>query len=239
MIRKRRLDQNRITTDRLDRPLRGVDLRAEAKLVVRIAALPGEECPAGLEERQRELDEIGEAGHGPGGGDRPLPAMARVAGNGFRSLGNHPPRFSLGDGPADDAPCRLEEPRLLPDRFHENEVLERQCEPERDRRIAAATAKVDEAFDLERVQPAESGQAVRNVADRDGGRVADRRQVDRGVPGEQEPDVVVDRAADVVRQPQPERRQGGIEGVVVRGGKLRKGVDARRERVQRTVQAPS
>jgi hypothetical protein len=77
------------------------------------------------------------------------------------------------------------------------------------------------------------------VPDRDLRGVADRRQVDRDVPGEEEPDVVVDRGADVVREPDPERRQGGIERAVVLGGELRKGVDARRERVQRTVQAPS
>jgi hypothetical protein len=77
------------------------------------------------------------------------------------------------------------------------------------------------------------------VPDRDLRRVADRRQVDRGVPGEEEPDVVVDRSADLPREPDPERRQGGIERALVLGWELRKGVDARRERVQRTVQAPS
>jgi hypothetical protein len=77
------------------------------------------------------------------------------------------------------------------------------------------------------------------VPDRDLRRIADSRQVDRGIPREQEADVVVDRRTDGLRQRQPECGQGGIEGAVILGGELGKGVDARRERVQRTVQAPS
>jgi hypothetical protein len=77
------------------------------------------------------------------------------------------------------------------------------------------------------------------VADRDVGRIADRGEVDRLVPGQQEPDVIVDPAADLVREPQPERVQRAIERVAIRGGQRWKEVDARRERVRRTVQAPS
>jgi hypothetical protein len=88
------------------------------------------------------------------------------------------------------------------------------------------------------VQHAQARQAVDDVADRDAGRVADRGQVDRGVPGDQEPDVAVDRPPRVLGQGQADRREAGIQGTLVLGREGRKAVDARRERVRRAVQAP-
>jgi hypothetical protein len=76
------------------------------------------------------------------------------------------------------------------------------------------------------------------VADRDGGRIADRGQVDRGVPGEQQSDVPVDRPPGVAGDRQADRLEPGVEGVMESRRKIGKGVDARRERVRRTVQAP-
>ena len=83
-------------------------------------------------------------------------------------------------------------------------------------------------------------EAVDDVADRRcSSRVADRGQVDRRVPGEQEPDVAVDRPpARPCGQREPDRREAVVEGAVVLRREGGKAVDARRERVRRTVQAP-
>jgi hypothetical protein len=77
------------------------------------------------------------------------------------------------------------------------------------------------------------------VAKRDLGGLADRREVDRRIPGEQQPDVIVDRQAGRGWQGQVELGQTGLEGndIVRRQG--RKALNARRERLTRTVQALS
>jgi hypothetical protein len=84
----------------------------------------------------------------------------------------------------------------------------------------------------------DGGQAVHDVADRDAGRVADRGEVDRTVPGQQQPDMAVDRPPGVTGDRQADGLEPGVEGVAEGGRKVGKGLDARRERVRQTVQAP-
>jgi DNA-binding LacI/PurR family transcriptional regulator len=75
------------------------------------------------------------------------------------------------------------------------------------------------------------------MADRDLRRVANRGQVDRRVPGEQEPDVVVDDAAGGGRNCNAQLVETGRERGVVLVGERWKVRNARRERITRTVQA--
>src|SRR6188472_2432842 len=67
-------DVQRPAAERIDRPFRydqfGVD----------VAALPGDQGAARFEQRECELDELGEAGHGPDGHPGPATAMATVSG---------------------------------------------------------------------------------------------------------------------------------------------------------------
>jgi hypothetical protein len=55
------------------------------------------------------------------------------------------------------------------------------------------------------------------VTDRHLGGIADRGEVDRGVPRDEEPDVAVDRAAALRVEGQVERAKAGVETLVVRG----------------------
>ena len=64
---------------------------AGRQLGVEVAALPGDEDAARREERERELDEVGEAGHGARGHARPAAAMGRVGGEGL-GADRAPPR---------------------------------------------------------------------------------------------------------------------------------------------------
>jgi hypothetical protein len=76
------------------------------------------------------------------------------------------------------------------------------------------------------------------VPNRDGRRVANRGQVDRRIPGEQQANVVADDSAGPGCQVQAEIAQTRIEGVVKCARKRWKGLNARRERFPRTIQAP-
>jgi hypothetical protein len=76
------------------------------------------------------------------------------------------------------------------------------------------------------------------VADGDRRRIADRGQVDRLIPGEEQAGVVRDDRPPVRGELQPELEEARVEGVVERRWDRRKVVDARRERLARTVQAP-
>jgi hypothetical protein len=68
-------------------------------------------------------------------------------------------------------------------------------------------------------------------------RVADGRQVDRRIPREQQPDVVVDRRSGVWREGDLELPETGVDCVAELRGKKWKVLNARRERITRTVQA--
>ncbi|HEX5591621.1 MAG TPA: hypothetical protein VFX65_15110 [Candidatus Limnocylindrales bacterium] len=81
------------------------------------------------------------------------------------------------------------------------------------------------------------GEAVGDVEPRDRGRVGDRGEVDRRVPGEQEPDVAVDGGPCGRCERQPQAAEGALELAIVGLGKCGQGVDVRRERISLAVQA--
>jgi len=101
---------------------------------------------------------------------------------------------------------------------------------ERDARVAAATAQVQQAPCAGGADRRRRREAVEDVAEGDPTRVRDRGQVDRGIPGEQEPGVVVDQASLPPRQPEPHLFQPSVEVGVVLGGEWREIVGTRRER---------
>ena len=75
------MDLDRPAAEGVDRPASGRQLAGQS--VGQRAAFPGDEDPAGGEQRKRQLDELAERGHGPGGDGRPAAAMAPVEGEGF------------------------------------------------------------------------------------------------------------------------------------------------------------
>jgi len=76
------------------------------------------------------------------------------------------------------------------------------------------------------------------MADRDRRWIADRGEVDRGVPGDQQADVVGDDPAGVGDEVNSELAESRIEGLIERCRERWKVLNARRERFPRTVQAP-
>jgi hypothetical protein len=133
---------------------------------------------------------------------------------------------------------RLEEAGLLRDGLDEEGPVRRQGGGEGQPGIAAATAEIDEPVEATRPQDPQRHEAVGDVPDGDPGRIADRGQVDRLVPGEQQPDVIADRPTRRPRKVDGQRPERSRQRRMELGGKGRKGIDARRERVRRTVQAP-
>ena len=81
-----------------------------------------------------------------------------------------------------------------------------------------------------------TAQAVDDVGEGHRGGLADRGQVDRRRPGQQEPDVAVDRGPGLGVEPRPSGLEPRREGVAVRLGELGKVRNARRERTSRPVQ---
>ena len=195
-------------------------------------ALPGHEHAARRDEREGHLDQVGQGGHGPDGHRRPALAVARVGRERLSPglLGGR--RRLQPDGP-DDRPQELD---LLAHRVHEQNPLGAQRSRQRQARKAAAAAEVEEAPDAEAPKERHGGEAVEHVGPCHIGRLADRGQVDRVVPGEQQADVAVDRCARARGQVDPLRRQPRLEGVLVRGREWREVRDARRERSSRPVQ---
>src|SRR5438034_2043729 len=233
-----RVDHDPVAAERGDRSFGGLDLGAEAARVGRIPALPGEELPAGLEERQGELDEVGQAGNRPGGHEGPAAAMDGIPSDRLRPHADRPPSRGACEPLADDLEGGVEEPRLLADRLDQGDLAGGHRDGEGDRRETGAAADVEEAIDPERPHDVDRGEAVRDVADRDRRGIADRRQIDGLVPGEEQPDVIVDRGPRRWGEIDAEGRQRCVEGVFVRRWQIGEGLDARRERVTRAVQAP-
>jgi hypothetical protein len=132
----------------------------------------------------------------------------------------------------------LEEPDLLADGIDEQGPIGGQRGRQGDAGKAAAAPEVDEPVDPPVAKDGEPREAVDDMPDRDRRRVADRGQVDGPGPGQEQPDVAVDRLARLRAQDDAERVEPAGEGVVVRGRKGWTEGDARRERVPRTVQAP-
>jgi hypothetical protein len=221
------MDIERAATDGDERPPRRPKLGLEA------ATLPGDEDSPPNEEREGELDEVGQRADGTCRDGRPALAVVSVPGEVLGSGG--------GDADPRADPDRIhgdrEECRLLADRVHEDRPFEVRGDGQRDARESSSAAEVEEGRDPGVDEDRQRGQAVDDVAEGDRRRIADRGQVDRGVPGEQEADVVVDRPPRVRREAQPERAQSGLEDGVIVGGEPREEIDARRERFARTVQA--
>jgi hypothetical protein len=196
--------------------------------------LPTDEETGRPEQREGQLDELGEPGDGPGGDCRPAPAMVGIAGQGLGALGDdrHPSsQTDAGHG-------GLEEARLLGHRLDEQGALQGHPDGEWQPRKATPTAEVQERVDACRSEDRYRGQAVGDVADRDGRGLADRGQVDGFGPGQQEADVVVDEPAGGGVEIEPEAGEGRCEGGVIRGRKRGELLDARRERFSLATQAP-
>jgi hypothetical protein len=199
----------------LDRPAAKGHERASRvhHLLIEVAALPGDETPAHEEQRKRELDEVGERTDGARGHGRPTLPMARVPRQFLRPRRRHAHPRCDPDRLDRDA----EECRLLPDRVGKDGALERRRDRERDPRKAAAAAKVQERRDLMLDEDRPSGEAVDDVAQGDRCRLANRGQVDRGVPGQEQANVIVDRPPRFGLEAQPKLAEAGVEGGVVVG----------------------
>jgi hypothetical protein len=158
--------------------------------------------------------------------------VARLRGELFRSSRRHA-------GPVrqpDCLDCRGEEGGLLADGVDERDALDRECRGEGDTRKAAAAAEVEKSADIAK-EPGR-GQAVDDVPKGNIGGFPDGRQVDRLVPGEEQPDMVIDRAAGGRRQDEIQFAESGLQRNRVGGRQFREPLNARRERLTRTVQAP-
>jgi hypothetical protein len=159
-----------------------------------------------------------------------------VAGLSGQRLGSGADDVDAIGGPA-RRDRRSKEARLLADRIDESRPVEWDGDREWQPREPAATAKVERGVDVVRAERRDRAETVDDMAERDLGRIADRAEVDRRVPGEEQPDVVVDRRARGRAQLEVERTKPGIERFVVGVGEGRKALNARRERLTRTVQA--
>ena len=168
-------------------PQRGT---GRCELVVQRRALPGDEDAAGGDERQAHLHELGERRDRARRDRGPRLAVTGVVGEGLgtdRLRGDRPrPTGGLDD--------RAQEPDLLGDRIDEQRAVRGERDGERDAREAAAAAEVQQPGDAARPERRDRRQAVDDVGEGDRGRLADRRQVDRLGPGEEQADVVVDGA---------------------------------------------
>jgi hypothetical protein len=67
--------------------------------------------------------------------------------------------------------------------------------------------------------------------------LADRGEIESLIPRQQQADVVADLFAREWGDRQTQRGETGVEGVLVRGRKIRKVIDTRRERFSLTAQA--
>jgi len=227
--------------DRLDSAAAHVRDRAQSGggFVDDVAALPGDEHAARDQQREGELDQLIEVADGPDDHNRPSLTMVRIASEILGSRVGH----ADARGEAGSRDGGYQKRGLLADRFDEDGSRYGDDGRQWDARKAAATAEVEEGVDL---RPADAPpqekwhgrQAVDHVPNRDGRRVPNRGQVDRRIPGEQQADVVADDPAGLKGQVQAEIAQARIEGVIKSDRKRWKGLNARRERFPRTVQAP-
>jgi len=219
---------DRSATEGMERPVQSLELDIDG------AALPGDEDAARREQREGELGELGEAADRPGGDGRPALPVAAVPGE---RLG--PARMSLDDrGEPGGFGGGGQEPPLLGHRVDEQGPSRRESGSERDTRVSATAAEIEEAVDGVRPQGGEPGEAVDDVAEGDRGRLADRGQVDRSGPGKEQPGVIVDGAPGRWFEAQTEILEAMLEGDRVLGGQWLESVDARRERLTLVVQGP-
>ena len=170
------------------RPSAAIARSAAAELVVEVATLPGDQAAARREQREGELDEVGQRCHGTRGDGRPAAAMPSLGGQRLGPDRGGLDRRGEPGGLGDDR----QEAGLLGDRFEEQRPRGRVRRRERDARVAAARPEVDEPVRSPFAQDGERGQAVDDVGDGDRRRVADGGQVDGRGPGEEQPGVTVD-----------------------------------------------
>jgi hypothetical protein len=142
-------------------------------------------------------------------------------------------RQDLRDGVGGGA----EEGGFLPDGVDE-EHLRPESDRERDAREPAAGAQVEDALDPARAEQRDGAEAVHDMKPRDLRGIADRGEVDRLVPPEEQLDVAVHGAALVRREVDPELCEPGVEGLRKRGRQRRKVLNARRERISLAAQVP-
>jgi hypothetical protein len=174
---------DRAAAQDVDRAPRGKHLRGD------VAAFPRDEPATDGQEGERELDELGQRSNRASRHGRPALAVAGLGGEFLGSSRRHAhPRREAGD-----LDCGGQERRLLADRIDERDALEGKRSREGDAGKAAAAAEVNETVDI--AQHRDGRQAVDDVAEGDVDGLPDRCQVDRGVPGEEQSDVVVDRLA--------------------------------------------
>jgi hypothetical protein len=141
----------------------GRKLPAEAGRIVAAAALPGDEDPVRPEERQGQLDQLGQGGHRPRRHGRPRPAV-RVA-RGQRLGPGRLRRDTLAQ--PDRIDHGREEADLLADRVDEQGPIRRQRRRQRQPGKAAAAPEIDEPVDPASPQDRKGREAVGDVADRD------------------------------------------------------------------------
>lgn len=197
-----------------------------------VAALPGDQDSAGLEQRKAKLDELVEGGDGAGRDRGPGFAEPLVGGDGFG-----PSRDDLN--PAGESGSNgggREEVGLLGNRFDEERPLGWERHGQRQGGIAAAAADVDEAADAALAERPDGGQRIEDVADSNRGGIPNRREVDGGRPGEEEAGVALDRGERGWVEIEAELGQPTADGSIVFGRKVRKYVDVRRKRFSPAVQ---
>jgi hypothetical protein len=219
-------DLDRTAAQRLGCPPRLVDFGAQ------VPAFPGHQPSTRGDQGESQLHELTKSSHRPRKDCRPAFAMVAVRGKGFRTG-----RGDLDLVLLERGHDGLEERRLLADRFDEKRPPGGQGDREWHPGKATTAAEIDEGIYRPGTDRLERRQAVDHVEARDIGRFADGRQVDRAIPGEQEPDVIVDRRACVVRECEPEGGQTLIEGAPIGVRELREVLDTRRERFSLTAQA--
>ena len=128
-----------------------------------------------------------------------------------------------------------QEHRLLGDGLDEERARGERCGQWQARK-ATARPEVEEPLGPLRPEQRDGGEAVEDVEGGGRDRVADGRQIDRLVPGQQQPDVAVDDIACARRKVDPERRQARSQGGGVWRGQGIGVLDARRERSSRAFQ---
>jgi len=203
-------------------------------LVVRQVALPGDQDAIASQQWEAELDQLGEGCDGAGGHRVPLRSVAWVRRQRLSALG--------GDGDAIIKPGRmrrdLEERGLLRNRLDEQRPLGGERRRERKAGEPTPAPEIDEPGDAELSERFDGGQRIEDVEPRGLDGVADRGEVDRRRPREQEPEMAVDGFPGRRLERKAEVGQARIEGRVV-GRRERRGViNARRERLSLAAQEP-
>lgn len=201
----RQPDDARISAaGRLTDPARVGDLLLQCA-IARVE-LPGDDVTAPAGERQAKLGEFPDGAHCACGDEVPPLAMIGLPADGFRPFGDRHNlrwllRFTPGEGFNDMVGDNLEKTSLLADRIDDCRPCRGHGYRQWDARKTGATADVDQAWGRCSASPAggkfaerdDRDETVQNMVARDLFRRSQGGQVDDRVPGQQEPDVTVDR----------------------------------------------